>query len=383
MNQLKKICFVTSVELTVTAFLLEHLNALVKLYDVTVITNTRNANFLASQGIDVKVIHLEFSRKIRLMNDIYCLVILIIIFIKNRFSAVHSVTPKAGLLAMIAAFLVRVPFRVHTFTGQVWVSRKGFARFVLKTIDRLIGSLTTYNLVDSRSQCDFLINERILKKQKTIVLGNGSISGVNLQRFNANSGARISVRQELMIPDSAFVFIYLGRLNLDKGILDLAKAFSQLPDSKSYLLIVGPDEGSLISSIQAINKSKINRVIFVGETNKPERYLSASDVLCLPSYREGFGSVVIEAAAMSVSCIASNIYGLTDAVENKETGLLHEAKDIQGIKKCMEFYLFNPKASVEFGKAAFERVRLKFDSRVVTENWVNFYLQHVSQIKNN
>lgn len=377
MNQLKKICFVTTVELTVTAFLLEHLKALVKLYDVTVITNTRNVNFLALHGIDAKVIHFQFSRKIKLINDIYCLVRLIIFFKQNRFSAVHSVTPKAGLLAMIAAFLVRVPFRVHTYTGQVWVYRKGFACILLKTVDRLIGHLTTFNMVDSPSQRDFLINEKILKKQKTIVLGNGSISGVNLQRFKENLAARILVRQELMIPDSAFVFIYLGRLNIDKGILDLAKAFSQLANLNSYLLFVGPDEENITSSIKLINENNIDRIRFVGETNKPENYLTASDVLCLPSYREGFGSVVIEAAAVSVPCIASNIYGLTDAFENKKTGLLHEVKDVEGIKDCMEFYLFNTHASVEFGKAAFDRVRLKFDSRIVTEKWVNFYLKYV------
>lgn len=315
------IFFLATAEFAVNAFLLSHLKALSKSFDVTVIVNTDDPLFLTKQGVDVEVIPLSISRNILILSDVYCLIRLVYIFIKLRPSAVHSITPKAGFLAMLAAFIACVPFRVHTFTGQVWATSHGLKRVVLKFFDWLTARLATFNIIDSPSQQQFLINQKVLTKERSIVFGVGSVSGVDLKRFKPSKKVLTEVRHELGIPEDAFVFIYLGRLNKDKGILDLARAFTSLKNKNTCLLVVGPDEGDFVEEMKRLCGGSVDRLRFVAYTRTPERFLAASNVLCLPSYREGFGSVVIEAAAIGLPAIASNIYGISDAIVEKKNGL--------------------------------------------------------------
>ena len=375
-----KVYFVATVDFVVNAFLLNHLKALSKRFDVTVIVSTEDPLFLAKQGVDVEVIPLNISRNIHILSDIACLIRLVSIFIKYHPCAVHSITPKAGLLAMLAAFIVRVPFRVHTFTGQVWVTSHGLKRLMLKSFDRLIAGLATFNIVDSPSQQQFLIDEKVLCKKNSVVFGLGSVSGVDLNKFKASKATFNELRHTLGISEGAFVFTYLGRLNKDKGVLDLAQAFSRIKESNAYLLIVGPDEGGFVDEIKKINAYKLEQIRFVGFTTVPEQYLAASNALCLPSYREGFGSVIIEAAAMGVPAIASNIYGITDAVVDSQTGLLHEPRDVFGIKNKMESVLENPSLVKKLATNAKKRTVKEFDSVVITHEWLKFYCQQLSEL---
>lgn len=364
-------------ELAVKAFLLNHLQALSDAYEVTVIVNTNNLNFLTEQGIHAKVIALPIARNISVLSDFISLFNLIAVFHREKFSAVHSVTPKAGLLAMLAAWFVDIPLRVHTFTGQVWVTKKGAKRFLLKQIDRLIALLSTHNIIDSPSQRQFLLDQRVLPLAKAIVFAKGSISGVNIARFKPNLKARVEIRQQLNISNEAIVFLFIGRLTKDKGVLDLAQAFSDLNPTHAYLLLVGPDEQNMQNEIRCLTKNCSANVFFVGQTNVPESYMAASDVLCLPSYREGFGSVVIEAAAIGIPAIASRIYGLTDAVVHEDTGLLHEPHDISLIKSCMKIMVADQTLRMKLGENAKARAIKHFNSSLVTDEWVKFYKENL------
>ena len=136
---------------------------------------------------------------------------------------------------------------------------------------------------------------------------------------------------------------------------------------------MGPDEDNLTDEIKKINKHKSFQIKFVGHTNRPEDYLAASDTLCLPSYREGFGNVIIEAAATGVPCIASNIYGISDAILNQKTGALHAPRDVNAIFGAMQNFLKNPKLVKKYGRAARKRVRAEFDANVISKYWLNFY----------
>lgn len=374
-----KICFVATTDVAIISFLAHHLRQLAKLYDLTIITNINNSDFLSQIGIDANLVHIKFSRKIDFFADVYCLIKLVQIFMRTRFASIHSITPKAGLLAIFAARICFIPTRVHTFTGQVWATETGLKRSFLKFIDKLIGEMTTHNVVDSPSQCNFLAQQKVLREQKSIVFGSGSVSGVDLKQFMPNEHMRVKVRLELAIPKGAFVFIYLGRLNQDKGILDLARAFAKIQNSKVFLLIVGPDEGGFVDKIKIINIHKSSQVKFVDFTSKPEDYLAASDVLCLPSYREGFGNVIIEAAAMGIPAIASNIYGISDAIINEQTGLLHAPGNIKSIFDAMEHLRTKPKLVKKYGDAAIKRVKAEFDANTISKYWCNFYLEMVRQ----
>jgi glycosyltransferase involved in cell wall biosynthesis len=370
---MKSIAFVLTTDFAVKAFLLNHLHALSEVCQVVVIANTEDAGFLRTSGIDAVVIPLKFARKINIATDLACLFQLIKLFHHYQFDAVHSVTPKAGLLAMLASVIAGIPVRIHTFTGQVWASKKGIKRFLLKRIDWLIASLTTHNIVDSPSQMQFLLDEKVTKSNKSHVFAKGSISGVDLARFKPDTDVRLTIRNQLKIAEHQLVFLFIGRLNLDKGVLDLANAFSQLNNSHLHLLFVGPDEQEMRAEIMKLENNQKANIHFIGHTHKPEAYMAAADVLCLPSYREGFGTVLIEAAAVGIPAIASRIYGITDAVVDNETGLLHEPHDVGAIKMLMETIAKNEALRIKLGKQARERVVKDFSSELITQAWVDFY----------
>lgn len=361
--------------MSAVAFLAPHFLVLQNDYVLSVVANTQDTGLLRRLGVDVDIDSAPIERAIRPLRDLRALWNLYRLFRRQRFDAVHSITPKAGLLAMLAAWLARVPVRVHWFTGQVWATRSGLGRWSLKQADRLIAALVTHALVDSPSQRNFLLAEGVLDGGRAEVLANGSVCGVDGGRFLPDANARASVRSELGIPDTAVLLLYLGRLNRDKGIDDLAAAFARLaprhPDL--WLLLVGPDEESMQARVQTTCSAWPDRVRFVGITDRPERFMAAADIFCLPSYREGFGSSVIEAAACGVPTVASRIYGLTDAVREGETGLLHPPGEVAALTAQIERLAGDMALRRRMGEAARIRVLRDFSQTRLTGALRNFY----------
>jgi glycosyltransferase involved in cell wall biosynthesis len=367
------ICFVTTIEFTISAFLLNHLLNLSKNYELLIITNTTNINFLSRNGIQARVEPIKFYRKINILSDFFSFIRLLLILLKFKPVSIHSVSPKAGIHSMLSGFLLRIPVRIHTFTGQVWVNKSGIYRFLLKFIDKAIGCMANICIIDSPSQRNYLIRNKIIKENKAIVFGSGSISGVNLKKFKFNEKNRISGRHKLDISLNSKVFVYLGRLNREKGIYDLIAAFCNVRDDNKVLLLIGPDESNIEGSIKKYPKKTLNKIIFSGYTDDPSSLLCTADVICLPSYREGFGSVLIEAAAMGIPSIASDIYGITDAVVDNKTGLLHRPGSPDEIKALMEVAIKNPRYMNKLSFFAKERAEQVFDSRRIERHWINFY----------
>jgi glycosyltransferase involved in cell wall biosynthesis len=276
---------------------------------------------------------------------------------------------------MTAAWIARVPIRVHTFTGQVWATRKGLARALLRSIDRLIARLATHVLVDSRSQREFLIENRVVTAAKATVLANGSICGVDGGRFRRDPVARQKIRSEMRVPEEAVVFLYLGRLSRDKGIRELAFAFIRLAQRHAtvHLALVGPDEDALRRQIEDIVAPFADRVRIIDYTDRPEDYMAAADVFCLPSYREGFGQVALEAAAAGLPVIASRIYGIVDAVIDQETGLLHSPGGVEALLAHMETLLAQPDLRHKLGAAGRARALRDFSEERVTQALLEYY----------
>jgi len=367
----RKICIVVASEITVRAFLAGHLRALAGRFEVTVVVNTTNPAFLDDLGFRLRVIPLPIERSISLRADLAALFDLIRLFREERFDVVHSVTPKAGLLAMLAGFFARLPVRVHIFTGQVWATRSGLSRLLLKSMDRLLAACATHLLADSASQRDFLVAEGVVREAKVGVLAKGSISGVDTGRFYPDAAARKSIRTKLGIGEDEIIFLFLGRLNPDKGVLDLAPAFIRL-SGDSHLLFVGPDEAGMQAQIESITENH-PRVHFVAYTDKPAAYMAAADVFCLPSYREGFGSVILEAAACGIPAIGSRIYGVSDAIEEGKSGLLFPPGNIDALADCMRLLLQNSGLRGQMGDYALQRAEQDFSSARVTQAWLEYY----------
>jgi glycosyltransferase involved in cell wall biosynthesis len=371
----RAICVVTTTPLIVNFFLRGNLAALASRYDVTLVLNLDESYIPNLSGIDLRVISVRIERKISLFRDVVALARLVGIFMTHDFRAVHSVAPKAGLLAMVAAWIARVPIRIHTFQGETWAVRSGLMRFVLKSADRIMARLATHLLVVSRSEQDFLIDQGILTPARSRVLASGSISGVDVARFRADSEARSRIRREFDLSDTDVLFLFLGRIARDKGILDLADAFALVAAEFPHvrLLIVGPDEDGIQQEVFARAGAAVARLRFSGITDTPEQVLAAADVICLPSYREAFGMVILEAAATGIPSVASRIYGISDAVVEGETGLLHEPLNPQDLASQMKKLAENPGLRRALGEAAYLRVHREFRSERVIEELLKFY----------
>ena len=369
----RRICIVAAAPLTLKAFMLGHLQAMSKIAEVTVVANfdAEDASFPWPAGISRVAI--PIARPIAPWADLVALLALYRVLRQSRFDLVHSITPKAGLLGMLAAWLARVPLRLHSFTGQVWVTRTGVMRGLLKSADRVIARLATQVLADSASQRAFLIAQGVVAAPKSAVLAQGSICGVDTARFRPDPAARARVRRSHGIAADAVVFLYLGRVNRDKGVLDLARAFAALDRVDAHLLLVGPDEEKLRPAISTAAGASAARLHFVELTPAPQDYFAAADVFCLPSYREGFGTTIIEAAATGLPSIGSRIYGITDAIVEGETGLLFEAGNVQQLAQSMRTLAADAGARARLGQRARERAQRDFSSAVVTAAWLGYY----------
>lgn len=366
----RKIALVVSTPTSFNVFYKKHIEYLKREYNVTLI-----ANFSLDECVvkDIRCIDIPIQRKPAFLKDLITLFMLIKIFKKENFDVVHSTTPKAGLLGQLAAYFSGIEVRLHTFTGQVWANKFGYKREILKFIDRIIAYLPTNLLADSWSQKKVLEDEKITSKGKVEVLGLGSISGVDLNRFTPLSSDN-NLKKELNLPEDSFLYLYLGRLNKDKGILDLLHAFGIVAKSNknAVLLVVGRDEENLLPIIEGhelFGKS----IFYQGFTTSPQDYMAIADVFCLPSYREGFGSVIIEASACGTPSIGTNIYGLSDAIENNKSGLLCEVANPQDLAKKMHILISNRKLLKEFSDYGILRVKDHFDDNVSSRALVSYY----------
>lgn len=374
-HQMNRVCIVVSSALTVKAFLVEHIRAMQTRYRVDIVLNPDGVHILEDAGLSANVVPLRIERRIAPLPDLRSLIRLVKLFRSRRYDMVHSYTPKAGLLAMLAACIARVPYRVHTFTGQVWATTRGAFRCMLKNADRVIACAATHVLADSESQRAFMMSQCVVKPSKCSVIGAGSVSGVDGSKFRPSVTARRSVREALGIGNDDCVVLFLGRVNRDKGVKDLALAFSRLAvDRKNLrLLIVGPDEDHLMQEVRCICCGLEERVHYIPFVPDPEKYMAAADLFCLPSYREGFGTSIIEAASCGLPAVASRIYGVIDAVEDGESGVLVDAGNVNAIVEQLSRMVDEPSTRKAMGKRARLRAEALFSCQTVTNGLMEYY----------
>lgn len=359
---------------TVPFFLQNHLREQI----VAMIAAGHEVHLIASAGPEVALLQaisgarfhcIDIPRKISLLRDLRALWQLFRLFRRERYDIVHSTTPKAGMLSAVAALLSRTPLRLHTFTGQPWVEMRGLRRFLAKSGDRVTAALDTQCYADSHSQRDFILAEQVGRPEKISVLGSGSLAGVDLRRFDPARWAprRNEIRSALGIAPADTVITFIGRLTPDKGLEELVQAFLALRDEgrQCVLLLVGPREleweGLSAATRAAIASNPA--IISTGYSAEPERYLAASDIFCLPSYREGFGNVVIEAAAMAVVTVGTDIVGLRDAIVDGQTGVLVPPKHPVALAQALAELVEDDDRRNTLGQQARARAVAEFDAQ--------------------
>ena len=369
---MKKIFLITTSPLFVNFFLVPYLRELRALGSVYLAFGKDNGMELTqTHGAVTQV--LPIRRQISPLYDLVALVRLLWLFIRERPDVVHSFGPKAGLLTALAGWLAGIPVRVHSFGGHVWMTRRGFMRELLRFADKLIARLDTHLLADSVSQLEFLVGNGVIEPGKCKVLASGSVRGVDAMRFRPDTEASIGLRRDFDIPANAVIFLFLGRLTRDKGVLDLARAFATTGIECGYLVFVGPDEEGLQPEIERLCGAQRSRLRFVPYTAVPERYLASADALCLPSYRESFGMCVIEAAAVGIPAMASAIYGISDAIIDGVTGLLHPPGAVDAIAGCLHRLAQDSDLRGRLGEAAYQRALAEFSEARVMAAVLEFY----------
>lgn len=249
-------------------------------------------------------------------------------------------------------------------------------RTTLKMMDRMIALLDTKILVDGEGQRQYLIQHGILSEKNSSVPANGSIAGIKLDRYVISDAVRKEEREKLGIKADDVMYIFLGRLNHDKGIGELYEAFNRLvtecPDAK--LLFYGMDEeGYEEKSLAFENIKRDVNFFFPGRTNKPYDSLQAGDVFVLPTWREGFGVSVLEAQALGLPVITSDAYGVVDASVPNVTGLRCGVNDPEGLYACMKQYYHDASLRKAHGAAGRKRVEEDFDNKLVSQAWLEFY----------
>ena len=369
-----RICFVVAVPFTANAFLSQHILALARKHSVSIALNGA-AQDLRAELRQTPIHRFCIVRKIAPFRDLIALISLWNLFRLERFDVIHSMSPKAGLLASVAGFLAGVPVRIHWFTGQVWATKRGLMRILLKTMDKITSRCATDLLSDSHSQAKFLTTEKVTSAGKIQVLASGSTCGVDILRFHPDLETGNKIRAAHGIPDEATIALFVGRMQPEKGIRELCAAFLAAAQScpDLLLMLVGPDEAGMKKYIQAELAEVSKNLHWIGLTDRPEEYMAASDFLVIPSYREGFGSVVIEAAACGIPSIGTNIYGLSDAIIDEETGSLIPVGSAKALEDAILRLSTDAVKRMRMGERALTRVLTHFRQDMLVEALLKYY----------
>lgn len=327
------------------------------------------ADFAAQQRVRHHIV--PFTRHITPVRDLHCLLKTYRLFRRLRPDIVHGNTPKAGLISILAAWLARVPVRIYEIHGFPFESRRGLGRSGLLVLEQLTCWLATQVLAVSASVRELAVRERIVWKAKILVLHNGSCNGVDAaERFNParlNPQKLARLKADLRVSDRVIGFV--GRLTRDKGIHELLHAWSVIratyPDV--ILLLAGNAEPDF--SAHPILHSD-DRIRAAGHVTELPYYYALMDFLVLPTYREGFSTVLIEAAAMERPAVAARVTGTVDGIVDGETGLFCVARSVESLIRQLRWYLDNPMISQTHGQNARQRVLADFvPSDIWTAKW--------------
>lgn len=334
---MKKICFITTIPLTLNAFVLNtakyiHENTD---WDISFICSDEN-DFGSSLPKDIHYFPIQMERGISIAG-VKAMLEMKKIFKREKFDLIQYSTPNASLYASMAGRLAHVPVRLYCQWGMAFVGFQGLKRKIFQMEEKYVCHLSTHIEPDSNSNLRFAHEIGLYPKSKGSVIWNGSACGVNLTKFDISNKEeyRKDIREQLEIPEDAFVYGFVGRITRDKGVNELLEAYKAI-NYDSYLIMVGPSEvDETINQELYTWASKNEKIKFTGYTTVVEQYLSAMDCYILPSYREGFGMGVVEAEAMGVPVIVTDIPGPTDAMIDNETGIVVQKADVESLYNAM------------------------------------------------
>ena len=373
----QKFFIVTTVPHTLL-FFKGQIQILKKLFDVTLISSPGSKLNYMQELEKVPTHGLEIKRNISLINDLKSLYHLVLLFKKTKPHVVHGNTPKGGLLSMLAAFICRVPKRIYCIHGLRYQGNTGIKGSILKAMERFTCFLASDIVTVSFGVAKTLKKDSITKK-KVSVLANGSINGINSEYFAPGSINSNSLKEEIGLKKGNLVFGFVGRLVKDKGTNELIEAFVKLSEKYSHirLLLVGGEEENLDPLLPITKKHLVNHpyIKSVGIQEDIRPYLDLMDIFTFPSYREGFGVSIMEAASMGIPAISSDTTGCNEIIQDGYNGILIPPRSTDHLKNAMELLINNPELKNKLAAVTRPYILEKYDQQLVWNAVNDFYIK--------
>lgn len=376
----KKLIRITTVPISLDKLLEGQLKFMQQKYDVIAVSSEKEYLEKIGDREGVATFHLEMTRKITPIKDLIAVIKLTLFLLKTKPEIVHSHTPKAGIVGMMAAFLARVPNRLHTVAGLPLLEATGRKRKVLDFVEKLTYFFATKVYPNSKGLYEIILKNKYCKSDKLKVLANGSSNGIKTTFFSNDHfsfSQKEDLKKQLGIHSDDFVFVFVGRLVADKGINELVAAFKKLkinhPTAK--LILVGPLESDLdplsAATLEAIENVK--EIISVGYQQDVRLYFSISNCLVFPSYREGFPNVVMQAGAMELPSIVTNINGCNEIIVHNENGLIIPVKDEKKLLETMSAIIDDNPLFIHLQSNTRSMIVNRYEQNVVWNALLNEY----------
>ena len=376
----QKLIRITTIPLSLDKLLDRQLHFMSAYYDVIAVSSDKEYLEKVGKKEQVTTFHLEMTRKITPIKDFFAVLKLYFFLKRIKPIIVHTHTPKAGIVGMLASKMAGVPHRFHTVAGLPLLETKGFKRKILDFVEKLTYSCATKVYPNSYGLLAIITKNNYCSVTKLKVIANGSSNGIDTEYFNLNifsASQNLDLKKQLGIATSDFVFVFVGRLVADKGINEMVAAFKlvneKYPNAK--LLLVGDYETNLDPllplTLEQIKTS--NAIITVGFQSDVRPYLSIADALIFPSYREGFPNVVMQAGAMGLPAIVSNINGCNEIIVEGKNGTIIPVKNTSTIIKKMELLLTDEDYFKKLKSNAREMIVSRYEQKVVWEAIIEEY----------
>ena len=373
----KKLVRITTVPESMRTLLKGQLRFMRNYYDVIAVSSNGECfnDMLQEQG--VRGFCINMTRQITPLVDLKALFQLILLLWKERPDIVHTHTPKAGLLGMIAAKIVGVPIRLHTIAGLPLLETTGYKRKLLNYMEKLTNACATRVYPNSFAMKEIIIQQHLCAPRKLKVIANGSSNGIDTLFFSTKNilQSREEIRLDLEFKQQDTVFVFIGRIVKDKGVNELIDAFKEVMSRSVKLLIVGGFEKERNPILPENEKFIINNscIKFVGWQSDVRPFLYASDVLVFPSYREGFPNVVMQAGAMGLASIVSDINGCNEIIENEKNGLIIPPKNHDALAEAMKKMIDDVELRMIMSANARKMIRARYEQKMIWDELLKEY----------
>ena len=384
-NSAIKIIRTSTVPVSLDLLLKGQLHYLNQFYNVKAVSGKGKnlENVKNREGIEIA--ELEMQRQISPIKDFISLVKMYFLLKKEKPMIVHSITPKAGLITMLAGKLAGVPIRIHTFTGLIFPYREGLMQKLLILMDKLLCASATHVFPEGEGVRNDLIKYNITNKPLEII-ANGNVNGIDTEHYSkerVNPEVISELKNKYNIKDTDFIYCFVGRLVKDKGITELINAFSSIKDPNSKLILVGRQEPHLDPlDNETINEIETNpNIIPVGFQSDIRPFLAISNCFVFPSYREGFPNVVLQAQAMELPCIVTDISGSNEIIQQNINGVIINKKDEVALKQSMIHLKSNPQFLSELKNNTRKNIIEKYNQKLVWESLHQKYEEILHQLK--